>query len=300
MLAAERGAGANTLAAYGRDLADFSRLPHSVRGGPSPRRATEDLRGLSRRAFAARLAARRPWRGGFRRSASSTGSSMRKASAATIPPPCSKVRSARARCRRRSRSRKSIVCCATAARSRSGGAVARCGCARRGSPASSRCSTPRACASPNSSRCRSSAARRDARVIVVRGKGNKERLVPLNDAAKRAMADYLALLAQSGTRGPIEMAVPVVRRERPSHAPTSGARTEGAGRGRGTARRASQPARAAPRFRQPPPAQWRRPARGADAARPRRHFHDADLYPRAGRAAEKPGARFAPAGAGII
>jgi integrase/recombinase XerD len=43
-----------------------------------------------------------------------------------------------------------------------------------------------------------SAARHDARVIVVRGKGNKERLVPLNDAAKRAMADYLALLAQSG------------------------------------------------------------------------------------------------------
>jgi integrase/recombinase XerD len=41
-----------------------------------------------------------------------------------------------------------------------------------------------------------SAARNDARVIMVRGKGNKERLVPLNDAAKRAMADYLALLAQ--------------------------------------------------------------------------------------------------------
>ena len=47
-----------------------------------------------------------------------------------------------------------------------------------------------------------SAARRDARVIVVRGKGNKERLVPLNDAAKRAMADYLALAAQArGSRG---------------------------------------------------------------------------------------------------
>jgi len=39
-----------------------------------------------------------------------------------------------------------------------------------------------------------SAARRDARMLVVRGKGGKERLVPLNDAAKRAMADYLALL----------------------------------------------------------------------------------------------------------
>jgi integrase/recombinase XerD len=44
-----------------------------------------------------------------------------------------------------------------------------------------------------------SAARRDARVIVVRGKGNKERLVPLNDAAKRAMAGYLELVAQSGS-----------------------------------------------------------------------------------------------------
>src|SRR6476469_9002706 len=37
-----------------------------------------------------------------------------------------------------------------------------------------------------------SAARNDARMIVVRGKGNKERLVPLNDAARQAMADYLA------------------------------------------------------------------------------------------------------------
>jgi integrase/recombinase XerD len=36
-----------------------------------------------------------------------------------------------------------------------------------------------------------SAARNDARMIVVRGKGNKERLVPLNDASRQAMADYL-------------------------------------------------------------------------------------------------------------
>jgi integrase/recombinase XerD len=46
-----------------------------------------------------------------------------------------------------------------------------------------------------------SAARRDARVIVIRGKGNKERLVPLNDAAKRAMTDYLALVTQAGAPG---------------------------------------------------------------------------------------------------
>jgi integrase/recombinase XerD len=40
-----------------------------------------------------------------------------------------------------------------------------------------------------------SAARRDARMIVVRGKGNKERLVPLNEPSRRAMADYLAAMA---------------------------------------------------------------------------------------------------------
>ena len=44
------------------------------------------------------------------------------------------------------------------------------------------------------------AARRDARMIVVRGKGNKERLVPLNEASRQAMADYLA--AMDDQRGP--------------------------------------------------------------------------------------------------
>jgi integrase/recombinase XerD len=42
-----------------------------------------------------------------------------------------------------------------------------------------------------------SAARRDQRMLVVRGKGAKERLVPLNQAAKRAMAEYLKLLANA-------------------------------------------------------------------------------------------------------
>ena len=39
-----------------------------------------------------------------------------------------------------------------------------------------------------------SASRRDARMIVVRGNGNKERLVPLNEASRQAMADYLAAI----------------------------------------------------------------------------------------------------------
>src|SRR5262249_7964762 len=39
-----------------------------------------------------------------------------------------------------------------------------------------------------------SAAERNARMLTVRGKGNKERLVPLNEAARKAMGEYLALL----------------------------------------------------------------------------------------------------------
>ncbi len=39
-----------------------------------------------------------------------------------------------------------------------------------------------------------SASRRDISMIVVRGKGGKERLVPLNEASRQAMADYLAAM----------------------------------------------------------------------------------------------------------
>src|SRR5437764_10377408 len=48
-----------------------------------------------------------------------------------------------------------------------------------------------------------SAAQRDQRMLIVRGKGNKERLVPLNDSAKQAMRDYLALReeAAKGKKG---------------------------------------------------------------------------------------------------
>jgi integrase/recombinase XerD len=50
------------------------------------------------------------------------------------------------------------------------------------------------------------ASRRDARMIVVRGKGNKERLVPLNEPSRQAMADYLAameaLKQENKTSGP--------------------------------------------------------------------------------------------------
>jgi integrase/recombinase XerD len=44
-----------------------------------------------------------------------------------------------------------------------------------------------------------SAARSDTQFLIVRGKGNKERLVPLNEPAKDAMRDYLNLRAQAGS-----------------------------------------------------------------------------------------------------
>lgn len=42
------------------------------------------------------------------------------------------------------------------------------------------------------------AARRDERMLVVRGKGSKERMVILNDAARTAMRDWLAALTEAG------------------------------------------------------------------------------------------------------
>lgn len=47
-----------------------------------------------------------------------------------------------------------------------------------------------------------SAAQRDQRMLIVRGKGNKERLVPLNESAKQAMRDYLALREEATAKPP--------------------------------------------------------------------------------------------------
>ena len=146
-----------------------------------------------------------------------------------------------------------------------------------------------------------SASRRDARMIVVRGKGDKERLVPLNEPSRQAMADYLAAMQAptpekkaagvkegagiEGRRG-LEMAVSFVRRKRTSDAAAFRARPEGARGGRRSGAAAGQPARAASRLRQPPSAQRRRFAHRADAAWPYRHLDHADLYP-CGRGALK-------------
>jgi integrase/recombinase XerD len=53
-----------------------------------------------------------------------------------------------------------------------------------------------------------SAARRDQKMLVVRGKGGKERLVPLNQAAKRAMTEYLNLRGDGERKAPSKWLFP--------------------------------------------------------------------------------------------
>jgi integrase/recombinase XerD len=196
MLAAERGAGANTLAAYGRDLSDFTAYLSGGRRSVA-NATTDDLRayladlarrGMSPATVARRLSAiRQLYRflyaegqrkddpaavleGPKRARALPKTLSMAEVerllrTAATLDPklpPAMQLRAARLAC---------LVEMLYATGLRVSELVA----------------------------LPISAARRDARVLIVRGKGNKERLVPLNDAAKRATANYLALLRRSKT-----------------------------------------------------------------------------------------------------
>jgi integrase/recombinase XerD len=195
MLAAERGAGANTLSAYGRDLADFS--AHLVANGRAiATAATDDVRGylqaLAGRGFAAASTARRLsairqlyrflYAEGRRRddpaaiiegpkrgrplpkvlSIAEVDRLLIAARAATISgqPMGEALRALRLTC---------LIELIYATGLRVSELVAL--------PAS--------------------AAERSARMLIVRGKGSKERLVPLNEAAKRAMTEYRALLAQA-------------------------------------------------------------------------------------------------------
>jgi integrase/recombinase XerD len=198
MLAAERGAAPNTLAAYRRDLADFA--SHLAGAGAAVKSATtEDVRrylgtlsqrGLRPASVARRLSAiRQLYRFLY-------AERQRKDDpAAVLEGP------------KRSRPLPKTLSLAEVDRL--------LGCASRRDPAAGLGERVRAArlaclvellyatglrvselvALPMT------AARRDARVVVVRGKGNKERLVPLNDAAKRAMAEYLALRAEAETAG---------------------------------------------------------------------------------------------------
>jgi integrase/recombinase XerD len=195
MLAAERGAGNNTLAAYGRDLEDFSQFLKDA-GRSIARASTADLRAylgdLSRRGLRVTTVARRL-------------SAIRQlyrflyAEGQRADDPAAVLEGPK---RERALPRTLTLAEVDALLHAAGNSDPQ-------APLVSRLRTARlACllemlyatglrvselvALP------ASAARNDARVIVVRGKGNKERLVPLNDSAKRSMLAYLNLLAKSG------------------------------------------------------------------------------------------------------
>jgi len=195
MLAAERGSGANTLAAYRRDLEDFSAYLKAA-GRSIARANTEDLRGylgdLSRRGMRVTTVARRL-------------SAMRQlyrflyAEGHRADDPAAVLQGPK----RERNLPKTLSLAEVDHLLRTAGAsdpasplpvrlrAARLACLvellyATGLRVSELVALP------------ASAARKDARVIIVRGKGNKERMVPLNDAAKRAMAAYLLLLKEAG------------------------------------------------------------------------------------------------------
>jgi integrase/recombinase XerD len=197
MLAAERGAAANTLSAYRRDLTDFSAALSG--GGRAVADATTDdlrdyLAALARRGFEASSVARRLsalrqlyrflYAEGYRNDDP----------AAVLEGP------KRGRTVPKMLSVKEVERLLAAARAGMSGedvsAEARLRAARltclvevlyaSGLRVSELVALP------------ISAARRDARMLMIRGKGGKERMVPLNEAAKGAMADYLAVRGETG------------------------------------------------------------------------------------------------------
>jgi len=195
MLAAERGAQSNTLAAYARDLADFSaflaRARRSIAGA-----STDNVRAylgeLSRRDLSAATVARRL--SAIRQLYRFLYAEGRRRDdpAAVLEGP------------KRTRPLPKTLTLAEVDR-----LLREAGASDPGAPLRERLRAARlACLLETlyATGLRVSelvalpitAARRDARVIVVRGKGGKERMVPLNNAAKNAMTAYLAQLEQSG------------------------------------------------------------------------------------------------------
>jgi len=194
MLAAERGAGGNTLAAYARDLADFSAYLANARSAIATA-ATDDLRsylgalakrGLRATTVARRLSAIRQ----LYRFLYADGQRKDDPAAVLEGPKRSRSLPKTLTLDEVDRLLRTATSFDPAAPLPTRLRAARLACLvellyATGLRVSELVSLP------------ASAARRDARVIIVRGKGNKERLVPLNDAAKRAMAEYLALVAQA-------------------------------------------------------------------------------------------------------
>jgi integrase/recombinase XerD len=194
MLAAERGASANTLDAYRRDLADFS-ADLAAQGQTVAAADSDDLRAhlarLSKRGLAAASVARRL--SAVRQLYRFLYSEGHRADdpAAAIEGPkrgrsLPKVLSIADVDRLLAQTRRGLDAKTAGERLR----AARLTCLLEvlyatGLRVSELVALPE------------SAARRDQRMLVIRGKGGRERLVPLNDAARKTMADYLALRTEA-------------------------------------------------------------------------------------------------------
>lgn len=199
MIAAERGAGANTLDAYARDLADLAGFLHQQRRTIAAAQ-TADLR-----AYLADLAAR-----GFKStSVARRLSAIRQlyrflyAEGQRGDDPAAVIEGPK-----RGRALPKVLSMAEVDRLLE---TARAGAADAARPLMERLRALRLVALIEvlyATGLRVSelialpavAAKRDERMLVVRGKGDKERLVLLNEAAKTAMRDYRELLGEAGKK----------------------------------------------------------------------------------------------------
>ena len=194
MLAAERGAGRNTLDAYARDLADLSE--HLAAAGTNLQRATTDnlrsfLAGPIETGTERRLCRAKTFRGAAALSLSLRGRTSPRRPGRRDRRPAARPAAAEStvgfRCRRAAYTRERIADTAQTEGERL--RAIRLVCLLEvlyatGLRISELVALP------------ASAAQRDERMLVVRGKGGRERLVPLNDKARAVMREYLALTTQ--------------------------------------------------------------------------------------------------------
>ena len=271
MMAAEAGASRHTLAAYRNDLERAAETLGLARSGVDGRAC----RGSARSGPSLR---RRPWPGARRRCGASSASWSTTAARATIRRRRCRGRGSSGRCRGSSTTdeveRDVRGGRGPGGERRAGGA---CATSRllellygSGLRATELVSLPRGAVRPGQP------------FLMVRGKGDKERLVPISSRAEAAVASWLEHVP-----GGTSVAVP--ERQVASQPGAAVPDRPRDGRRRRHRARAGQPARPAPRLRHPPAVGRRRPARAAVAARPCRHRDDANLHPCRQRAAGRAG-----------
>ena len=142
--------------------------------------------------------------------------------------------------------------------------------------------------------------RGDPAVLVIRGKGGKDRMVPLGQAARTALRDWLEIRDNAPQGSPLYRLL--AGRGARWLFPAPGAAGHFApagpdGGGGGHRSRARDAARDPPRLRHPPAGRRRRPAQHPDAAGPCRSGHDGNLYSCAEPSHARSGSEPPPSGA---